>query len=435
MSKRSTREDALASNIDKARKQITILFTDIVESSRYWDQFGDVRGRMMVDMHNRLVFPIIKKFKGRVIKTIGDGLMVAFKHPKNALDAAIGIQQILHKMRTNDRSFHAKVRIGLHTGTAIVEQNDVFGDMVNLAKRVESLGNPNEILISANSAELIHDKKYALYESNSFIPKGKRETMTVYRCRWNEHKDLTGSLKLSVAFPLEPLEKGDLLAYSLLSIATLSILYLVYLRYLLAASDWVADSIATQALLLNPLLIISEQPQILGIVVCVALGAILGLIYLKNAPYTLFQSLKGLSAMGLGFVLIYVPIHYFQLDFANKPGQEIFNTERQFVRLPYADAERLIELDIQPKNWYRLLEQEIILVIEPDNTSLQRQLRRIRRTQRGSETDNSTSVWSADNLSLYYPSRFYFRFFDLCALSAGVLGFALGFMNFTIRPS
>ena len=88
-------EDRTRSHIRSSKKYVTILFTDIVDSTKYWDQFGDVQGRLMVDRHNRLLFPLVGKFKGRIIKTIGDSIMAAFAKPEDAIKAAVAMQQTM----------------------------------------------------------------------------------------------------------------------------------------------------------------------------------------------------------------------------------------------------------------------------------------------------------------------------------------------------
>ncbi|MCK5551564.1 MAG: adenylate/guanylate cyclase domain-containing protein, partial [Deltaproteobacteria bacterium] len=96
--------------IRRSRKTVTILFTDVEGSTRYWDSVGDTKGRLMIDLHNRLIYPVIKRHRGRIVKTIGDSIMASFKSPENALRASIGIQQILQQRRKGDRSFRLKVR-------------------------------------------------------------------------------------------------------------------------------------------------------------------------------------------------------------------------------------------------------------------------------------------------------------------------------------
>ena len=108
-------------HIRSSKKHVTILFTDIEESTKYWDKFGDVQGRLMVDRHNRLLFPVVQKFKGRIIKTIGDSIMAAFAKPEYAIKAAVAMQQTRAMERQGDDTFNIRIRIGIHTGDAIVE--------------------------------------------------------------------------------------------------------------------------------------------------------------------------------------------------------------------------------------------------------------------------------------------------------------------------
>jgi class 3 adenylate cyclase len=77
--------NSIVRQIHRSRRPVTILFTDIEDSTRYWDTYGDVKGRLMVDQHNRLTFPVVKRFGGRIIKTIGDAIMASFKDPEDAV--------------------------------------------------------------------------------------------------------------------------------------------------------------------------------------------------------------------------------------------------------------------------------------------------------------------------------------------------------------
>lgn len=433
MASESVRDNELATNIGKARKEITILFTDIVDSSRYWDMFGDVKGRMMVDRHNRLVFPVIRKYHGRVIKTIGDGLMAAFKRPHDALNAAIGIQQILQKMRVADRTFHAKVRLGLHTGMAIIEQHDIYGDAVNLAKRVESFGDANEIFLSEDTANLLGDRNHSFHKKGSFVPKGKNDPMTVYRCRWNEYKDLTRGLKVSSDFPLDAREKGDLVGYAVILVAVLVALYQIYGRYLLAAilGDEAADG---NLIILNPMLVLTEYSFALPLILVMILAGILWLMWVKTASHILLRTLKGFLGFGLGFALVYMPVSFFEWDFATGPRQEIAHTELLFSRIHYKDMPALAGIegitDDQP-DLYAFFRKDLIVAVNPASPLAER----LNAVKQADDGHRVIGIWTAKNLQYGQAQPFYFRFFDLCALTMGLLGFVSGFMNFTMRPS
>lgn len=67
--------------IRRSRRTVTILFTDVEGSTRYFDTQGDTKARLMIDVHNRLIYPVIKRYRGKVVKTIGDAVMASFKSP------------------------------------------------------------------------------------------------------------------------------------------------------------------------------------------------------------------------------------------------------------------------------------------------------------------------------------------------------------------
>lgn len=116
MSDTSVIESRTRLHIKSSKKHVTILFTDIEDSTKYWDKFGDVQGRLMVDRHNRLLFPLVQKFKGTIIKTIGDSIMAVFSKPEQAIKAAIAMQQALGLERQGDETFDVRIRIGIHCG-------------------------------------------------------------------------------------------------------------------------------------------------------------------------------------------------------------------------------------------------------------------------------------------------------------------------------
>jgi adenylate cyclase len=146
---------SITSYIEGSKKIITILFTDIEDSTAFWEEKGDVQGRLIMDQHNRMLFPVIDRFNGKVIKTIGDAVMASFKVPSDAVKAAIAIQQYLRLERKKKQQFNLKVRIGIHTGEAIVEQNDIYGDVVNVASRVEEVGKAGQILLTQDTADYL----------------------------------------------------------------------------------------------------------------------------------------------------------------------------------------------------------------------------------------------------------------------------------------
>src|SRR5690349_2841975 len=139
----------LAAQLEKFRRKITVMFTDIKGSTAFFERFGDAAGLMMVEHCNSLVSHIAEQHGGRVIKTIGDSVMAAFEDNCMAIAAAIEMQRALTMENVaKPEPERVSIRIGLNYGPGIVKTNDVFGDVVNVASRVESAASPEQIVIS-----------------------------------------------------------------------------------------------------------------------------------------------------------------------------------------------------------------------------------------------------------------------------------------------
>src|SRR5438309_9843637 len=91
------------------KAKLTVLFTDVVGSTGYFDRFGDTAGLLLLHRHDDLVTTAVEEFQGRVIKTIGDSVMAEFPEPQLAVVAAIGIQRRLFVQ--NQQPTHSE---GLH---------------------------------------------------------------------------------------------------------------------------------------------------------------------------------------------------------------------------------------------------------------------------------------------------------------------------------
>ena len=103
----------------------------------------------LLNEHNKILEEQIRAHKGNIIKTIGDAFLADFDSVFNAVNCAVDIQQKLtERSRRLDPHDHISVRIGIHVGDVIYRDQDVFGDGVNIASRIESVAGPNQIFIS-----------------------------------------------------------------------------------------------------------------------------------------------------------------------------------------------------------------------------------------------------------------------------------------------
>ena len=135
---------------------VTIVFTDVVGSTALTNRLGDERGRTLMREVDELVRAQIAHHRGVEVKGLGDGQMVAFTSARRAVLCAVDIQKALERWRRADAAREdIALRIGLHTGEVIREQEDLFGAAVNFAARVSSQAGAGEVLLSETTKSLL----------------------------------------------------------------------------------------------------------------------------------------------------------------------------------------------------------------------------------------------------------------------------------------
>ena len=136
---------------------LAILFSDIENSTAINEELGDRAWLRILGAHDKVLRSRIERHDGHVIKTQGDGFMVAFANPEEALRSAIEIQQDLSSGNRRLRKAEIKVRIGVHVGQAVARDGDLYGRNVAFAARVAGEAEGGEILASAEVCEAIGD--------------------------------------------------------------------------------------------------------------------------------------------------------------------------------------------------------------------------------------------------------------------------------------
>lgn len=128
---------------------VTILFSDIEDSTNLNEQLGDKDWVRLLDSHDKLVHDCVRARGGHVVKSQGDGFMIAFSDPPDAVRAGIEIQDALSEsVDRRLRKTPIRVRVGIHCGTAIERDGDLFGRNVAMAARVAAQAEGGEILVS-----------------------------------------------------------------------------------------------------------------------------------------------------------------------------------------------------------------------------------------------------------------------------------------------
>ena len=172
---------------DKFTRVLTVVFTDLKGSTTIAETEGDLVSRMLIKYQNDILLPAIKDNNGVFIKSIGDGTLSYFEQAQDAVRAAVRIQKGMDELNLS-KKFKTTVlmRIGMHTGKCIVEQNDIAGDVVNTASRFESAATPGDIYLSEDTYNALTDKSeiYCRFVKQVSL-KGKKDAYNAYKAFWN----------------------------------------------------------------------------------------------------------------------------------------------------------------------------------------------------------------------------------------------------------
>lgn len=171
-------------------KAQTILFADICGSTRLYEVLGDLKGRATVARCLRVMSEATGHFGGRVIKTIGDEIMAVFDSPDAAAEAACEMQERITDSMIVDGN-RVLIRVGFHHGRTLADQNDIFGDAVNIASRIASRAKAGEILTTGGSMTAMTSTwQPATRHVDRAVIRGKQDEVDLYEVLWKE-EDVT----------------------------------------------------------------------------------------------------------------------------------------------------------------------------------------------------------------------------------------------------
>jgi len=149
----------MASNEDiGTRKLAAIMFTDIRDFSKKMGE-NELAAMDLLKVHDVMIRDVVAKYGGMIIKSLGDSFMVDFSSAVNAVKCAIEAQEKFWNYNKDRSSFEKiEIRIGIHLGDVITVGNDIFGDGVNIAARIEAITEPTRICISADIYNQVKNK-------------------------------------------------------------------------------------------------------------------------------------------------------------------------------------------------------------------------------------------------------------------------------------
>jgi adenylate cyclase len=138
--------------------RVVILFSDIEESTALNERIGDRAWVRLIGSHDKLVSGLVRQRSGHVVKSQGDGYMIAFARAEEAVRCGIDLQHALHRNAKRKPHEDIRVRIGVHMGRSVRRGDDLFGRNVAMAARVAAQAVGGEILVSQPVRDALSDR-------------------------------------------------------------------------------------------------------------------------------------------------------------------------------------------------------------------------------------------------------------------------------------
>lgn len=168
-----------------------MLFADITDSTSLYQKLGDVAARNIVNACLGVINGVLVRYDGRLVKTIGDEVMCVFPIADLAVLAASEMQSLVAS--TKPGNYPVSIHIGLHFGSVLVEDGDVFGDTVNVAAYLTAVATAEQILTTESTEQCLSVALRALVRPIFHaVLKGSDKESTVYQVLWRtDNMDLT----------------------------------------------------------------------------------------------------------------------------------------------------------------------------------------------------------------------------------------------------
>jgi class 3 adenylate cyclase len=176
-------------SLESLERQYAVLFADVSGSTRLYEQIGDAAALATIGRCLALAQSVAEGHGGRLVKTIGDEAMLVFDAADPAVDAAAEIQDRMTGLPAQG-GVRVSFRMGLHCGSAIERDGDLFGDSVNVAARMVALAKGGQVVLSGAAAEALSPwQRRRLREIDVLTVKGKEKDIRIFELLWQEASD------------------------------------------------------------------------------------------------------------------------------------------------------------------------------------------------------------------------------------------------------
>jgi class 3 adenylate cyclase len=205
---------------DAERRQLTVMFCDLVDSTRLSSQLDPEDWRDVVRAYQRVCTEVIQRYDGHIAQLLGDGLLVYFGYPhaheddaQRAVRTGLGIIEAVGALKTRleqDKGIALAVRLGIHTGLVVVgemgsqgrQEHLALGEVPNVCSRIQGLAEPDTLFISAATYQLVRGY-FECQDLGAQALRGVTESMHIYRVL--SESDATSRLDIAQPRGLTPL--------------------------------------------------------------------------------------------------------------------------------------------------------------------------------------------------------------------------------------
>jgi class 3 adenylate cyclase len=165
-----------------------LLATDLEAFTPMLERLGDFRAQEIMHAHNEILRSCLRRHHGREVAHTGDGVLSAFRSPVDAVRCAIAMQRGLSVHNQRHPSTPLRVRIGLHAGVPLPEENRLFGTCVNVTVRVCSVAKPGAILVSNVVLRLLEGHVFRFVDRGPVALKGIRAPQELHEVVWQSQQ-------------------------------------------------------------------------------------------------------------------------------------------------------------------------------------------------------------------------------------------------------
>jgi adenylate cyclase len=181
--------------------EVTVVFADLTGSTGVFEALGNAKATSAITRLTHWIGKVCSDHQGRVVKYLGDGVLMVFEYNANAVEAVIELQRV-HHVRTGDwpESQKMGLQIGMARGEIVEQAGDCFGDAVNLASRLSDLSGSEQILATSGVIDELESQSEVRSRClGSLDIRGRNEACVVHRIEW-QSETLTDYLTVPAPF-------------------------------------------------------------------------------------------------------------------------------------------------------------------------------------------------------------------------------------------